>query len=214
MTADLSRETMTRAYALWAPVYDAVCGPIFESGRKSAAAAARRRGRDILEIGVGTGLSFADYGPQNNVTGIDLSPEMIAKAFKRKAEGNFPWIGSLEVMDAQALAYAPATFDVVVGQFVITLVENPERVLDECARVLRPGGSLILVNHLFSETGAMAFFERTLARPARRIGLRPDFPFARFDAWMAARCDISLIERRTIPPLNWFTLLRFEKYAG
>ena len=73
-------------------------------------------------------------------------------------------------MDAHALAYADASFDCVVGQFVITLVANPERVLSECARVVRPGGQIILVNHLYSERGLAAAVERLLAQKARPWG--------------------------------------------
>jgi phosphatidylethanolamine/phosphatidyl-N-methylethanolamine N-methyltransferase len=82
-------------------------------------------------------------------------------------------------MDAHDLRYDDATFDCVVGQFVITLVADPERVLSECARVVRPGGQIILVNHLYSERGLAAALERLLAERARALGLRPEFPFAR-----------------------------------
>jgi phosphatidylethanolamine/phosphatidyl-N-methylethanolamine N-methyltransferase len=211
MHADLDHATMSRAYAKWAPVYDAVCGPFFRAGRKAAAAAARPCGRDILEIGVGTGLSFEDYGPENVVIGIDVSTDMIEKARRRLRGGRFAHVAGLHVMDAHDLEFDDASFDGVVGQFVITLVANPERVLDECARVLRPGGVLTLVNHLYSEDGVQAALERKLARPARQLGLRPDFPFARFEAWIASRDDMTLLERRAIKPFGWFTLLRFRK---
>ena len=52
---------MEKAYARWAPVYDVLCGPVFVNGRRAAARAAREVGGRILEIGVGTGLSFDDY---------------------------------------------------------------------------------------------------------------------------------------------------------
>ena len=93
-------------------------------------------------------------------------------------------------MDAHALAYADASFDCVVGQFVITLVADPERVLSECARVVRPGGQIILVNHLYSERGLAAAVERLLAQKARPFGLRPEFPFQRLADWAlsARRC--------------------------
>ncbi len=110
-----------------------------------------KRGGRILEIGVGTGLSFDDYDASTEITGIDMSEPMIARARERLASGRYPFVKELTVMDAHALAYPDASFDCVVGQFVITLVEDPERVLSECARVLKPGGQIILVNHLYSE---------------------------------------------------------------
>ncbi len=210
-TIDLDHTTMTRAYAKWAPIYDAVCGPFFRTGREAAAAAARQSGRDILEIGVGTGLSFDDYGPENVVTGIDVSVDMIEKAQRRLETGHFPHVAAVHVMDAHELEFDDSSFDVAVAQFVITLVANPEGVLDECIRVLRPGGTLILVNHLYSEIGIQAALERKLARPARQIGLRPDFPFARLESWAGRRGDVTITERRTLKPLGWFTLVRIEK---
>jgi phosphatidylethanolamine/phosphatidyl-N-methylethanolamine N-methyltransferase len=205
---------MERAYSKWAPIYDALCGPFFRTGRRAAAALARGCGRDVLEIGVGTGLSFEDYGPENALVGIDASPEMIARARQRLVNGAFGHVRALHVMDAHHLAFEDQSFDVVVAQFVITLVQNPERVLDEAARVLRPGGSIILVNHLYSEDGLTAALERKLAAPARRIGLRPDFPFARFETWTAMRDDMRITQRKVLPPFGWFTLIRLDKMAG
>ena len=114
-------------------------------------------------------------------------------------------------MDAHELVFADASFDCVVGQFVITLVENPERVLSECARVLRPGGQIILVNHLYSERGLMAAVERLMAQKAHRLGLRPEFPFQRLAAWARAHGGAELIERRKIRPFGTYTLVRFRR---
>jgi phosphatidylethanolamine/phosphatidyl-N-methylethanolamine N-methyltransferase len=78
-SSDLDRSTVETAYARWAPIYDAVCGPVMVKGRR-AAAAARAIGGKILEVGVGTGLSFDDYDFSTEITGIDLSAPMLAKA--------------------------------------------------------------------------------------------------------------------------------------
>jgi phosphatidylethanolamine/phosphatidyl-N-methylethanolamine N-methyltransferase len=140
MLRDPAKDVMEKAYARWAPVYDVLCGPVFLNGRRAAASAARAVGGRILEIGVGTGLSFDDYDDTTEITGIDLSEPMIARAHERAKSGRYPFVKELAVMDAHDLSYPDASFDCVVAQFVITLVENPERVLSECARVLRPGG--------------------------------------------------------------------------
>jgi ubiquinone/menaquinone biosynthesis C-methylase UbiE len=211
--ADPQSELMERAYAHWAPCYDALCGPIFLSGRRAAAAAARLVGGRIFEIGVGTGLSFDDYDASTEITGIDLSEPMIARARKRLLSGRYPFVKDLRVMDAAALAFAEETFDCVVAQFVITLVEHPKSVLSECARVLRPGGQIILVNHLYSERGVAAAIERLTARHARRLGLRPEFPFARLAAWAKEHGEAELIERRKLKPFGVYTLVRFRRTA-
>jgi phosphatidylethanolamine/phosphatidyl-N-methylethanolamine N-methyltransferase len=212
MLRDPDRQVMEKAYARWAPVYDALCGPFFLNGRRAAALAARAVGGRILEIGVGTGLSFDDYDASTEITGIDMSEPMIARARERLRSGRYPQVKELRVMDAQAMDFADASFDCVVGQFVITLVEDPERVLSECARVLKPGGQIILVNHLYSEKGLAAAVERLLAQKARRMGLRPEFPFQRLAAWAASHGGAELIDRRPVKP--FFTLVRFRRAEG
>ena len=209
MSHDPDRHVMEKAYACWAPIYDALCGPVFVNGRRAAARAARDVGGCILEIGVGTGLSFDDYDARTEITGIDISEPMIARARARAKSGRYPFVKELVVMDAHALAYA--SFDCVVGQFVITLVANPERVLSECARVVRPGGQIILVSHLYSERGLAAAVERLLAQNARPFGLRPEFPFQRLADWALTHGSAELIERRKLRPFGVYTLVRFRR---
>jgi len=211
MLRDPDRQVMEKAYARWAPVYDMLCGPVFLNGRRAAAQAAREVGGKILEIGVGTGLSFDDYDDTTEITGIDISDPMIARARERAASGRYPHVKGLAVMDAHNLRFEDGTFDCVVGQFVITLVEDPERVLSECARVVKPGGQIILVNHLYSEKGWAAAVERLLAQKARRLGLRPEFPFQRLAAWAQNHGGAELIERRKVPPFGVYTLVRFRR---
>jgi len=211
MLRDPDQHVIEKAYARWAPIYDALCGPIFLNGRRAAAQAAREVGGRILEIGVGTGLSFDDYNDTTEITGIDISEPMILRARSRAATGRYPHVKGLAVMDAHELRYPDASFDCVVGQFVITLVENPERVLSECARVVRPGGQIILVNHLYSERGLAAAVERLLAQQARALGLRPEFPFQRLAEWAQAHGGAELIERRKVPPFGVYTLVRFRR---
>lgn len=211
MLRDPAKEVMEKAYARWAPVYDVLCGPVFVNGRRAAAGAAQKVGGRILEIGVGTGLSFDDYDATTEITGIDISEPMIARARERLKTGRYPFVKDLQVMDAHALEFPDAHFDCVVGQFVITLVEDPERVLSECARVVKPGGQIVLVNHLYSERGLAAAVERLLAQQARAVGLRPEFPFQRLAAWAERHGGAELIERRKVKPFGVYTLVRFRR---
>src|SRR6202008_323841 len=165
----------------------------------------------ILEIGVGTGLSFDDYDASTEIIGIDLSLPMVTKAQQRLSRESYPYVRSLVVMDAHQLAFADASFDCAIAQLVITLVEDPERVLSECARVVRPGGQIILVNHLYSEKGFAAAVERLLAQKARKLGLRPEFPFQRLAAWAESHGGAELIERRKVKPFGVYTLVRFRR---
>jgi ubiquinone/menaquinone biosynthesis C-methylase UbiE len=209
-TSDLDRSVVETAYARWAPIYDAVCGPVMVQGRR-AAAAARAIGGKVLEVGVGTGLSFDDYDATTEITGIDLCAPMLAKAREKMASGRYPHVRDVQLMDAHQMTFGDATFDCVVAQFVITLVANPERVLSECHRVVKPGGRIILVNHLYSETGVAAAVERWAARRTRKLGLRPEFPFARLQAWAQSNRDANLIERRRVAPFGIYTLVSFER---
>jgi phosphatidylethanolamine/phosphatidyl-N-methylethanolamine N-methyltransferase len=214
MGAELDKAAIEKVYARWAPVYDFVFGAIFERGRKAAIAAAERIGGRILEIGVGTGLSLPEYRWTSRVTGIDLSAPMLAKAKARVKEHRLTNVDGLAVMDAQHLGFEDGAFDVVIAQYVITVVPDPEAALDEFARVLRPGGEIILINHLGADGGPRAAFERALAPLARRLGWQPEFSFARLVAWAARHPDMRLIDRRPMPPLGHFSLLRFARESG
>src|SRR5258707_9327704 len=171
-SSDLDCSTVETAYARWAPIYDAVCGPVMVKGRRAAAAAARAIGGKILEVGVGTGLSFDDYDFSTEITRIDLSAPMLAKAREKIASGRYPFLKDVQLMDAHRMAFADAPFDCVVAQFVITLVANPEQVLSECRRVVKPGGQIILVNHLYSEKGGAAPVGRRAPHRIRPLAQR------------------------------------------
>ncbi len=212
-TADLEKSTVETAYARWAPIYDAVCGPVMVVGRRAAAEAARNIGGKILEVGVGTGLSFDDYDDTTEITGIDMSAAMLEKARAKMAGGKFPFVKAVHQMDAHHMTFADSTFDCVVAQFVITLVENPEQVLSECHRVVKPGGRIILVNHLYSEVGVAAAIERWAAKKTRKLGLRPEFPFARLQAWAQSTENTNLVERRKVAPFGIYSLVSFERTA-
>ena len=211
MAAELDKDTIAKAYARWAPVYDLVFGAVFERGRKAAIVAAERIGGRILEVGVGTGISLPDYSRHNRLVGIDISVPMLRKAKARVRQRNLTNVEALSVMDVAHLGFPDNFFDVVVAQYVITAVPDPEAALDEFARVLKPGGEVVLVNHIGAEAGLRRAFEHGFAPVARRLGWRPEFPWARLARWAGTHKDMRLIERRPVPPLGHFSLVRFAK---
>ena len=208
--AVFDRASITRAYDRWAPVYDFVFGKVFESGRGAAIEAAERVGGRILEVGIGTGISLERYSPKNLITGVDISAPMLRKAQERVNTLGLTNVEALSVMDAAKLAFPDASFDVVVAQYVITAVPDPEATLDEFVRVLKPGGEIILVNHLGAESGFRRAFEQGFSPIARRLGWSPEFPWARLTNW-AARAGFRVIERTPMPPMGHFSLIRFGK---
>jgi phosphatidylethanolamine/phosphatidyl-N-methylethanolamine N-methyltransferase len=213
--ADIDKHSVERAYARWAPVYDLVFGAVFEAGRRASIEAAERfcgpQGGRILEVGVGTGISLPDYRSVNRLVGCDLSEPMLRKAQARVAEHKLDNVEALAVMDATCLALPDGAFDVVVAQYVITAVPDPEATLDEFARVTRPGGEIVLVNHIGAEGGLRGLFEQGFAPIARRLGWRPEFPFQRLTDWAARNGAVRVIERRPMPPLGHFALIRFAR---
>jgi phosphatidylethanolamine/phosphatidyl-N-methylethanolamine N-methyltransferase len=207
----LDQDTVTRAYDRWAPVYDLVFGPVFERGRHAAIAAAERIGGRILEVGVGTGISLPDYSKANRIVGVDISEPMLRKARERVTELKLDHVEALAVMDAQHLEFPDASFDAVVAQYVITAVPDPEATLDEFARVLRPDGEIILLSRIGAEAGIRRAIERWFAPAARRLGWRTEFSWQRYAQWARRPHGMLLVERRAMPPLGHFSLIRFRK---
>jgi phosphatidylethanolamine/phosphatidyl-N-methylethanolamine N-methyltransferase len=209
--ADLDKQTVTKAYARWAPVYDLVFGAVFERGRHAAIAAAERIGGRILEVGVGTGISLPNYSKKCRLCGIDISAPMLRKAEERVAELGLTNVEGLWVMDAEHLSFDDNSFDVVVAQYVITTVPNPEATLDEFARVLKPGGEIILVSRIGAEAGLRRSLEHWFQPAARKLGWRTEFSFERYAGWASRTAGMRLIERRAMPPFGHFNLIRFGK---
>jgi phosphatidylethanolamine/phosphatidyl-N-methylethanolamine N-methyltransferase len=212
IAVELDKEAVEKAYDKWAPVYDFVFGPVFERGRRAAIDAAERIGGRILEVGVGTGISLPDYSHHNRIFGVDISGPMLRKAQDRVDELGLRNVEGLAIMDATALSFPDASFDVVVAQYVVTAVADPEAALDEFARVLRPGGEIVLLSRVGAEAGLRRNVEHWLAPVARRLGWRTEFDFDRYVRWAEGANDIRLIERRPMPPLGHFALIRFGKH--
>ena len=139
---------------------------------------------------------------------------MLRKAQERVAAQTLAYVDGLSVMDAERMALPDQSFDVVVAQFVITTVPHPEETLDEFIRVLKPGGEIILVNHIGAESGPRRIFELCFSPIARRLGWRPEFSFSRLSNWAARHGGVEVIERRPLPPLGNFTLIRFARLAA
>jgi phosphatidylethanolamine/phosphatidyl-N-methylethanolamine N-methyltransferase len=211
MAGELDNHAIAKAYAGWAPVYDLVFGAVFAPGRAASIAAAERIGGRILDVGVGTGISLADYSPRNRIVGVDYCEPMLRKAQQRVIQQKLSHIEALTVMDAQRLGFRDDFFDAVVAQFVITAVPDPEATLDEFVRVTKPGGEIILVNHLGAEAGLQRDLEHLLAPFARRLGWRPEFKWGRLAQWAERRGGVRFIERRALAPLGQFSLIRFGR---
>jgi phosphatidylethanolamine/phosphatidyl-N-methylethanolamine N-methyltransferase len=203
----LDAEAVRTAYRRWAGIYDAVFGGIFLTARRRAVGLVNRLpGREVLEVGVGTGLALPHYGRDRRITGIDLSAEMLAQARKRVASRRLGNVVALREMDAEATDFPDDAFDVAVAMFVASVVPHPRQLLAEMRRVVRPGGNLLFISHFAAEKGPRWWIERRLAPASRAIGWHPDF---RADMLFGPE-ELARVKARSVPPLGIFRLLRLE----
>lgn len=209
--AGLDAEAVRAAYRRWASVYDIVFGGISWWGRRRAVAEVNRLpGARVLEVGVGTGLALPSYGADKRVTGIDLSADMLALARRRVAAEGLRTVEGLYEMDAEATSFADASFDIAVAMFVASVVPHPKALLAELRRVVRPGGTILFVNHSAAERGPRWWLERAFAPASRALGWHSDFSFRTvLDAE-----DFGTARMSSVPPLGFFTLVRLSNGEG
>jgi len=203
----MDETSVLTAYRRWAPIYDHTFGKVAAEGRKQAVELINGFTGRVLEVGVGTGLSLPMYGRHLEIVGIDLSPDMLEKARARVANEGLDHVAGLYEMDAGHLTFSDASFDTVVAMYVMTVVPEPARVMRELARVCKPGGEVILVNHFSQDDGVRGWVERRMAPFADQLGWRPVF-----DVNQVLVCDdLDIVERRALKPMGIFTMLRMKK---
>lgn len=201
----MDEQSIKQAYARWAPIYDALFGTITYVGRKAAVKAANIYQGKVLEVGVGTGIALPLYAKHLTVTGIDLSLDMLKIAHHRAED--LPNVTGILQMDAAKLAFEAESFETVVAMYLITVVPDPERVMRELARVVKPGGEVILVNHFSATGGIRAFVEKLMSPFAAKLGWRPEFAFER----VLQEPSLHLIETKNAGWFGLFTLVRFRR---
>ena len=194
-------DAVETSYRRWAPIYDRTFGAATRKGRARAVAILNEGEGSVLEVGCGTGLAFPHYREGLRVTAVDYSAEMLEKA-RARAEA-LSAVERLERMDARELAFEDATFDQVAAMHVLSVVPEPERVVAEIVRVLRPGGRLVVTNHFKRETGALALAERLLTPFADTIGWHSDFR----EEEVTGTEGLAVERRETLPPMGMMTLL-------
>jgi ubiquinone/menaquinone biosynthesis C-methylase UbiE len=138
---------------------------------------ARARGR-VLEVAIGTGRNLPHYDSEASVSGVDLSPEMLALAREHAAELGRE--ADLREADAAHLPFPDASFDTVVCALSLCSIPDPERAITEMHRVLVPGGQLLLLDHIGSTWpplyGAQWLVERLTGRLSGEYQTRRQLP--------------------------------------
>jgi ubiquinone/menaquinone biosynthesis C-methylase UbiE len=182
-----------RAWEKTAPGYDKQIAFFekiwFGGGREWLGARAQGR---VLEVGIGTGRNLPHYPADATITGIELSPAMLAIAKRRAAD-----LGrdvDLHTGDAQAMSFADEAFDTVVCALSLCTIPDPATTIGEMRRVLVPGGRLLLLDHIASSWppvyAAQWLLERLTIRAAGEHFTRRQLPLVR-----AAGFEIVELER-------------------
>ncbi len=198
---------LRHSYTLLAPLYDAVVGSA--SGAMRRASLARldpAPGRRVLLAGVGTGLDLPLLPPGPLYLGVDLTPAMLARARRRAAERDDV---ALVCGDAMRLPCAGACFDAVVMHLILAVVPQPERALAEAARVLKPGGRILMLDK-FLRPGQRAPLRRLLSPLLARIATRTDVVFEHV---LAAVPELAVREDEPVQPGGWFRRIVLDKAA-
>lgn len=195
--------TLKAAYTLIAPFYDAAIDRATRAARRASLAQLPATPGRVLVNGVGTGLDLPLLPRQHAYVGIDLTAAMLRRALPRGGGIDFLAIRG----DAQRLPFADASFDHAVLHLILAVVPQPAACLAEVARVVRPGGS-VLVFDKFLQAGQPARLRR-LANPlVRRLATRLDVVFEEvLDAAPALR----LVADRPALAGGWFRLIRLTR---
>ena len=198
---------VTRVYSVLSKVYDGAFDWALGPGRREAVAALDvQPGDHVLEVGVGTGLSLPLFPSGCRVTGIDITPSMLEKARERTVETRGITV-DLTIMDARRLDFADCTFDHVLAPYVVSVVPEPEQVMQEMARVCRPGGSVVVVNHFRSPGRVLGAVEGLLSPLSQWVGFRLDLPVE--TAMRSAGLELVGIQRVNL--LGLWRLLVFRR---
>jgi ubiquinone/menaquinone biosynthesis C-methylase UbiE len=154
---DRATRAARNTYNRISPIYDLMEGLVERSryGIWREILWSKVEGIKILEVGVGTGKNFPYYPADKEIIAIDFSDKMLSRA--RKKARNFGTRVQLRQMDVQDLEFEDNTFDTVVGSFIFCSVPDPVKSLKEVRRVCKPGGKIVLLEHVLSANRVIAW---------------------------------------------------------
>ncbi|MBI3940626.1 MAG: methyltransferase domain-containing protein [Acidobacteria bacterium] len=170
----MSVEYVEKVYNRYSSFYDLIFGKIFHSGREKAPELLQLQpGMQVLDVGIGTGLSLLELPLSCPIIGIDLSQKMLHEAEKRLTKLGRSNV-ALYKMDATRMLFPDNSFDRVLAAYFISTVPDPVAVVREMKRVCKPQGYLLFLNHFQSENPVLAAVEKLISPLCYRIGFRTD----------------------------------------
>lgn len=206
----LDIDAVRQAYRRYAGSYDFYFGPVMQKGRRAAVKLMNcQPGEKILEVGVGTGLSLDLYPRFVEVTGVDISREMLSKARARKERLGLDHVVELLEMDAERMQFCDHSFDKVAAIYVASVVPQPIRLVNEMRRVCKPGGELFFLNHFRSKNPVIGGIERLLAPLSRLLGFHPDLSLQSF----IEETKLEVIDQNQANVFGYWMLIRARNNA-
>ncbi len=204
----LDADAVRTAYRRQAAFYDYAFGAVSATARRRAVDVVNLLpGADVLEVGVGTGLALPRYAADKRITGIDLSADMRARARARVAALRLTNVEALLELDAEDTGLPDARFDIAAVMFVASVVPHPARLLAELKRVVRPGGSILFINHFSAAGGPRLAIERAMTPLAHTLGWHPDFPMGA----LLGPADLANATIKPMPPFGIFSLVKLTR---
>jgi len=172
----------SKLYSEFAPLYDRVFGKMFYNRLERVIEDLDiPPGAQVLEVGAGTGTSFPAYPTHCNVTGVDLAPDMLARARQKIEDNGWDHLKVME-MNALDLKFPDNTFDFVMAFHVVTVVPDPVQMIAEAKRVCKPSGKIAIVNHFTSDVPVLGSLTKAMDPLTRWLGWRTDLQLKPFIA--------------------------------
>ena len=196
--------SLQHSYTLFAPIYDAlIAGPSASVRARSLATLHDLPAGDILIDGIGTGLDLPHLPPQHRYTGLDLTQAMLARALPRASNLDIRFVQG----DSQRLPFPDACFDHAVLHLILAVVPDPRACLAEAARVVRPDGTISILDK-FLRPGAAAPLRRLLNPISRRLATRLDVVF---EEVLAGAPGLTVARDQAALLSGWFRLIELRK---